>query len=616
MTSTPGGAVRILAPDTIVERRLDGVLYARSPHALGAYPAKLTERLEHWAIEAPHRTFMAERNAQNGWRELTYADALKRVRAVVQALLDRGLSNDRPVVLLSGNGIEHAVLALAAMYAGILYTPIAPAYSLVARDYTTLRAILDSLTPGLVFVAEPAPFERAIAAVLPTQTEVVTCTSRGSKSATSFADLEQTAATPDVDAAHDRVGPDTIAKILYTSGSTGSPKGVINTQRMLCANQEMLRTVLPLLSEEPPVLCDWLPWNHTFGGNHNVGIVLYNGGTLYIDAGRPTADGFSTTLANLREIATTAYFNVPRGYELVVPHLRADAGLRKHFFSRVKMLFCAAASLRQQLADDLNDLAIAPDGERIPLVTGLGATESAPFALCTGSAAFTGGRVGVPAPGVELKLAPIGAHLEARLRGPNVTPGYWRNEPLTRAAFDEEGFYRLGDALRFFDAADPASGFVFEGRIAEDFKLSTGTWVHVGALRGRILACLGELAQDVVISGHDRDFVGALIFPSVAVCRSLCGVDGRALSVRQVLDHEAVRQRFRDRLQELARDSPGSSSCIARAILLDEAPSIDGQELTEKGSVNQKAVLARRAALVDEIYNAEGTATAIELTNS
>jgi feruloyl-CoA synthase len=296
-----------------------------------------------------------------------------------------------------------------------------------------------------------------------------------------------------------------------------------------------------------------------------------------------------------------------------VPHLRADAPFRKHFFSRVKMLFCAAASLRQQLADDLKELAIGPGGERIPLVTGLGATESAPFALCTGSAAFTGGLVGVPAPGVELKLAPIGAHFEARLRGPSITPGYWRNEPLTRAAFDEEGFYRLGDALRFFDADDPASGFVFEGRIAEDFKLSTGTWVRVGALRGRILACLGELAQDVVISGHDRDFVGALIFPSVAACRSLCGVDGRALSVRQVLDHEAVRQRFRDLLQELARDRPGSSTSVARAVLLDEAPSIDGQELTEKGSVNQKAVLARRAALVDELYSAEGTATSIEV---
>ena len=609
MTTTR--AVRILAPDTIVERRPGGLLYARSPHALGAYPAKLTECLEHWAVESPHRTFMAERNAQNEWRELTYAGALERVRAVAQALLDRGLSNDRPVVLLSGNGIEHAVLALAAMYAGILYAPIAPAYSLMARDHTTLRAIVGSLTPGLIFVAEPAPFERALAAVLQTETEVVTCASRGSGPATAFGDLEQTAATAGVDEAHARVGRDTIAKILYTSGSTGSPKGVINTQRMLCANQEMLRTVMPLLSEEPPVLCDWLPWNHTFGGNHNVGIVLYNGGTLYIDAGRPTADGFSTTLANLREIATTAYFNVPRGYELLVPHLRADAAFRKHFFSRVKMLFCAAASLRQQLADDLNELAIGSDGQRIPLVTGLGATESAPFALCTGSAAFTGGRIGVPAPGVELKLAPVGAHFEGRLRGPNITPGYWRNEPLTRASFDEEGFYRLGDALGFFDAADPGKGFVFEGRISEDFKLSTGTWVRVGSLRGRVLACLGDLAQDVVISGHDREFVGALIFPSIPACRSLCGAEGRTLPVRQVLDHTIVRERFRDLLQELARDSPGSSTSVARAVLLDEAPSIDGQELTEKGSVNQKAVLARRAALVDEMYRAEGTATAI-----
>ena len=609
MTTRQGSAVRILAPDTIIERRPGGVVYARSPHPLGAYPAKLTECLEHWAFHAPDRTFVAERTGRNQWRALTYADTLNTVRAVAQALLDRGLSNDRPIVLLSGNGIEHAVLALAAMYAGVLYAPIAPAYSLAARDYTTLRLILDSLTPGLIFVAEAAPFDRAIATVMQRRAEVVTCVSGGSLPATSFAELEGTIPTADVDAAHARVGPETIAKILYTSGSTGTPKGVINTQRMLCANQEMLRTVLPLLCEEPPVLCDWLPWNHTFGGNHNVGLVLYNGGTLYIDAGKPTAEGFTTTLTNLREIATTAYFNVPRGYELLVPHLRAEPAFRRHFFSRVKMLFCAAASLRQQVADDLKELAIDASGECIPLVTGLGATESAPFALCAGSAAFTGGRIGVPVPGVELKLAPVGQHFEGRLRGPSITPGYWRNEPLTRAAFDEEGFYKLGDALRFFDAADPAGGFVFEGRISEDFKLSTGTWVRVGPLRSRILARFGDLVQDVVIAGHDRDFVGALIFPSIDACRALCGAEGAGLPVRLVLAHQAVRRRFRDLLAELARDTPGSSTSIARALLLEEVPSIDAQELTDKGTVNQKAVLARRATLVDEIYAAAGTAT-------
>jgi feruloyl-CoA synthase len=616
MTTGQGRAVRILAPDTIIERRPGGVLYARSPHPLGAYPAKLTERLEHWAAHAPDRTFIAERDGRNQWRALTYAGALTRVRAVAQALLDRGLSNDRPIVVLSGNGIEHAVLGLAAMYAGVLYAPVAPAYSLAARDYTTLRLILDSLTPGLIFVADAAPFDRAIASVTDGRVEVVSCVSAGSLPATAFAELEASVPTADVDAAHARVGPETIAKILYTSGSTGKPKGVINTQRMLCANQEMLRTVMPLLCEEPPVLCDWLPWNHTFGGNHNVGLVLYNGGTLYVDAGKPTPDGFSTTLANLREIATTAYFNVPRGYDLLVPQLRDDEGFRRHFFSRMKMLFCAAASLRQQIADDLRALAIDASGERIPLVTGLGATESAPFALCAGSAAFTGGRIGVPVPGVELKLAPAGQHFEGRLRGPNITPGYWRDEPLTRAAFDEEGFYKLGDALRFFDAADPARGFAFEGRLAEDFKLSTGTWVRVGPLRGRILASLGELVQDVVISGHDRDFVGALIFPSVNACRALCGVDGAGLAVGQVLAHQAVRQRFHDALADLARDTPGTSTSIARAILLEEPPSIDAQELTDKGTVNQKAVLARRVALVDEIYGPAGTATLIEVGES
>ncbi len=601
---------RILPADTIITHRPDGVILARSPHALGSYPAKITARLEHWASAVPGRIFLAERESNDRWRTLSYGEALGRVRSVAQALLDRQLSNDRPVVILSGNSIEHGILALGAMYAGIMYVPIAPSYSLIARDFTTLRALWRTLHPGLVFAAEAEPFERALSAVdVP---EFVTCQATQALKATPFDELQETPATADVDAAHARVSPSTIAKLLYTSGSTGRPKGVINTQQMLCANQEMLRTVLPLLSDEPPILCDWLPWNHTFGGNHNFGLVLFNGGTLYIDAGKPTPAGFETTIRNLREIATTAYFNVPRGYDLLVPHLRADPEFCRHFVSRLKMLFCAAASLRQQIAEDLTALATNASGVRIPFVTGLGATESAPFALCAGDADFTGGRIGVPVPGVELKVAPVGDQMEGRLRGPNITPGYWADEELTRAAFDDEGYYRLGDALGFFDPDDPAKGFTFRGRIAEDFKLSTGTWVRVGPLRAQLLTALGDLAHDVAIAGPDRDFVAALVFPNIEVCRALAGAAARDWPAVDVIRDPVVRARIAQILESLARQNVGLSTCVARAMLMEQPPSIDAHETTEKGSINQKAVLAHRAPLVEQIYADRPPSTVIQ----
>ena len=603
---------RILPADTVVEYRSDGSILARSPHGLGPYPRALTERLEHWARVAPRRGFLAARNEGGDWRTLTYADALRRVRSVAQALIDRRLSNERPVVILSGNSIEHGILALGAMYAGIMYVPVAPSYSLIARDFTTLRAMWDTLHPGLVFAAEGQPFERALRCVdVP---ELVTCAPAESLTSTSFDELEATSETPAVDDAHARIVPSTIAKLLYTSGSTGRPKGVINTQQMLCSNQEMVRTVLPLLSDEPPILCDWLPWNHTFGGNHNFGIVLYNGGTLYIDAGKPTPAAFETTVRNLREIATTAYFNVPRGYDLLVPRLRADPEFCRHFVSCLKMLFCAAASLRQQIADDLTALATTASGTRIPFVTGLGATESAPFALCAGDADFTGGRIGVPAPGVELKLAPVGQQMEGRLRGPNITPGYWADAELTRASFDDEGYYKLGDALGVFDPADPMQGFTFQGRIAEDFKLSTGTWVRVGALRARLLSALGELVHDAAIAGPDRDFVTALIFPNTDACRAACGAGARDLPISELLRSPALTSRIQCALADVARNSTGLSTTVARAMLMAQPPSIDAHETTEKGSINQRGVLANRAAFVELLYAEQASADVIEVT--
>jgi len=550
--------VHITPIDTTVRHGRDGVTYLKSPQALGAYPVRLTDRLEYWADREPSRAFLAQRDASGSWRTITYADTLDQVRRLSQALIERRLSPDRPILILSGNGIDHALLALAAMYVGVPYAPIAPAYSLQARDYGTLKQIIERLSPGLVFAAEGAPFERALSDVLPSGVELVVSSSAPvTRPATRFDALLASPARVDVDEARARVNPDTIAKILFTSGSTGRPKGVINTQRMLCANQEMIRSVMAFLGDEPPVLCCWLPWNHTAGGNHNFGLVLYNGGTFYIDEGKPTPALFEVTLRNLREISATAHFTVPRTYEMLLPYLRTDAVLRDTFFKRLKLYFYAAAGLGQRFWDQLRDLAIDACGEELLIVTGFGATETAPFALTTGGVGAVAGMIGLPAPGMELKLVPVGAKKEARVRGPNITPGYWGDEALTRAAFDEEGFYRLGDAMDFVDPADPLKGLVFDGRLAEDFKLSTGTWVSVGPLRSKILMQAGGYAQDVVIAGQDCDFASALIFPNMALCRELSGLTSVDVPARDVLTHPAVVGRFQDAFEAMKTGHSG-----------------------------------------------------------
>jgi feruloyl-CoA synthase len=568
------------AADVDMERRADGAILLRSPHPLSAYAEKLTERLVHWAREAPTRPFIAQRDATGGWRKLSYADAYRRVRAIGQALLDRGLSQDRPLAILSDNDIEHALLALASMHVGIAYVPVSSAYSLVSTDHAKLKYVIGLLTPGLVYAADGARFGKAIAAALPAGTEVLL--------GEEIAALESTTPTTDVDAAHAAIGPDTIAKFLLTSGSTGQPKAVINTQRMLCSNQQMLTHSLPSLRKEPPVLVDWLPWSHTAGGNHNLGIVLNHGGTLYIDEGRPVPGLIEKTVRNLREVGPTIYFNVPRGYEALLPFLRTDAQLRKTFFSRLHLLQYAAAVLPQPIWQAYEELAVATCGERILWTTGYGATETAPLAMFTCRGAARAGSVGLPVDGIEMKLVPVGDKLEARFRGPNITPGYWRQPELSSAAFDEEGYYRSGDALRFVEAGDPRHGFEFDGRTTEDFKLGTGTWVSVGPLRAKINAACSPLVLDVVITGHNRSRLGALVFPNVLICRDLGAAELRA--------------RLQPVFERLARESTGSSTKIERATLLETPASIDAGEVTDKGSINQSAVLKNRAALVERLY--------------
>jgi feruloyl-CoA synthase len=598
----------------------DGTIYMRSTRPLEPYPERLTDRLEHWAAQAPDRVFLAQRptpapgqapDAVTGWRTVTYNEALAQVRRLAQGLLDRKLSRDRTVVILSGNSIEHALLALAAMYVGVPYAPIAPAYSLQATEFGTLRQVFDRMKPGLVFASEGALFERALQDALPAGVELaVSISAPASLPSTSFADL-QAEPTAAVDAARSLVNGDTVAKVLFTSGSTGKPKGVMNTQRMLCSNQVMIATHFRFLLDEPPVLCCWLPWNHTAGGNHNFGIALYNGGSLYIDEGKPTPQHFAATLRNLREIAATAHFTVPRTYEMLLPQLRRDPVLRETFYRNLKIYFYAAAGLGQRFWDELRDLSFDVCGEELAFVTGWGATETAPFAICTGPIGAKAGWLGLPVPGLEVKLTPVGTKREARVKGPNVTPGYWGDEALTRAAFDEEGYYKTGDAMEFVDPDDPGKGLVFDGRLAEDFKLSTGTWVSVGPLRARIIAQGGGLVQDVVIAGHDRNFASALVFPNIGRCRDAAGLDPETKPA-DVVAHPAIRQRFQDIFDTLASESTGSSTFVSRAVVLDTPPSLDAKEITDKGSINQKAVLAHRAATVEDIYADSPSSTVLQ----
>lgn len=584
------------------ERRPDGTLLLRARGDLPAYPRTIIDRLRHWAAAAPDRVFLADRGHDGAWRTVTYRETLDRVRALAQALLAHDLSVERPVAILSGNSLEHGLVALAAMTIGVPIAPVSPAYSQVSKDHAKLKYIFDLVTPGMVFVAEGAPFASALRAVMkPGMTLVSVRDFADGFETTAFADLQSTLPTDAVEAADARVGPDTIAKFLFTSGSTGMPKAVINTQRMLCCNQVMILGALAFLGDEPPVLLDWLPWNHTAGGNHNFGIALFNGGSFYIDDGAPTPAGILKTVRNLEEIAPTWYSNVPKGYEMLVTHLASNRRLRENFYSKVKLLQYAGAGLSQHVWDALENLAVDTVGEKIMIITGYGSTETAPFALTTTWPVDRPGAVGLPARGLELKLIPADEKLELRLRGPSITPGYWRQPDKTADSFDEEGFYRIGDALKFVDPDDPGKGLLFDGRVAEDFKLSTGTWVNMAAVRGAIVKAFSPYVRDAVLTGLNLDHIGALLFPDVEACRGI-DADLRQAGDAEIAAHAAVRAVFQERLDALAARSTGSSTLVARAIILGEPPSIDAHEVTDKGSINQRAVMAARVALVEDLY--------------
>jgi feruloyl-CoA synthase len=609
----PLRAISFGDPAVTIDRRADGTLYLRPKTALGDYPARITDRLHHWASAEPNRIFMAERDAQGGWRQITYAQLLAATRRIASGLIARGLSAERPIVILSGNSVDHALVAFGALYAGIPFCPVSPAYSLVSKDFGKLGFVMKLLTPGLVFAEDAGLFADAIRANIPGEIEVAA--SRGDVRGRDLTRLDELLAAPEhpgLDATHDAIGPDTIAKFLLTSGSTGNPKAVINTQRMLCANQVMLRETMAFLKDEPPVIVDWLPWNHTFGGNHNFGLTLYNGGSMYLDSGKPMPGGIEQTVRNLREISPTVYFNVPKGYEALLPYLRDDKALRAKFFHRLHAMFFSGAALSPFIWNSLDELSVQETGFRVPMLTGLGATESGPYFMSVRPATSRSGHVGLPVTGNEAKLVPDNGKLEVRARGPNVTPGYWRQPELTAHAFDDEGFYRFGDALKPADPDDLNAGFDFDGRIAEDFKLASGTWVSVGPLRARFVAACAPLVRDVVIAGINRDELSALVVLDLDGCR-LINPMLPPDDLKATASDPLILGAFRERFVKFLAMSTGSSTRITRAILLDTPMSIDRGEVTDKGSINQRAVLEHRSRLIDELYSSTPPANVITL---
>lgn len=580
--------------------REDGSILLKLNQPLEEYPEKITDKLVYWAEKTPNKTFIARRKslAENDWELFTYAETLNKIKSIGQYLLNLNFTKDETIVILSENSIEHALLALAALHVGITYTPISPPYSLISNDFGKLKHCIELMTPKLVFAQNAKSYANAIDLTKQLLPDIQIVTAEQSTEI-DFSELVNTPFTESVDYAFSRVHADTVAKVLFTSGSTGLPKGVINTHKMWCANLQQITQVFPFMKEEPSVFIDWLPWNHTFGGNHNFGLTLYNGGTLYLDEGKPTAKGLETTIQNLREISPTAYFNVPKGFEMLIPHFEKEPELREKFFRNLNILFYAGASLAQPVWNRLEELAIETIGKKIPIITGLGCTEAGPSAMFASWGGSFSGLLGVPVAGMEVKLVPDGDKMEARYKAPNVTPGYWRNDEETTKSFDEEGFYKTGDSVKFVDENEPSKGLLFDGRIAEDFKLSTGTWINVGVLKAKIISVGSPIVQDVVIAGLDKEYIGAILFLNADSCRNLIGEN---LENKEAFLHEKVFDFLGKMLENFNAHSTGSSTRIEKIIIALDPPSIDLGEITDKGSLNQRAVLKHRAALVEELF--------------
>ncbi|MAB13447.1 AMP-binding protein [Parvibaculum sp.] len=602
MSQPPFRDPRYVEPRIDVEHRDDGSIILRNPHPLRDPAPNLISPIRQWAQDAPERVWLGKRKPSTEgfgeWDLLTYADAEKKVFAIGQALIDRGFDQSTPVMILSGNSIEHALMSYGAILAGAPATPVSPSYSTISTDFEKLKYVFDLVEPKMIFMQESAPFERALAALPLDGVELVTV---DGSMGTPFAELLATRPGAEAEARFETQHDDEVAKYLFTSGSTGMPKAVITTQRMMRVNAVMPRSVQrEHEDDEPGVLLNWLPWNHCFGGNAILNNTLTSGGTLYIDGGRPVPGQFEETVANLREVAPTAYSNVPAAYPLLVDALESDDALAKNFFSRLRSLAYGGAALSQDIYNRMQDVALRTTGERIVFSSGYGATETAPTIMNVHWPTERMGLLGLPLPGIELKLAPTGQKMEVRVRGDCITPGYHKNPEKTAEAYDEEGFYRLGDGARFVNPDNPMEGLVFDGRVAEDFKLSTGTWVSAGKLRVQAVGASNGILQDALIAGLDRDYIGILGFPNIPACRNVAG--DPEMAVEDLVRHPAVLEQLAEGLREHNAGHPGSSTRVSRALLMVEPPSIDAGELTDKGYINQATALSRRADLVEKLY--------------
>ncbi len=582
----------------IREDRRDGTLLLRSGHDLGPVANTTVEWLNHWADAAPDRVFIAERYGA-GWREESYAATLQKVRAIASALLGRGLNADTPILIMSGNGVDHGLLSLAAQYVGVPTVPVAEQYALIHGAHGRLVHAIEMVRPAMAYVADARKYAEALRLDALNGVEIV-ASDPGDAPVTPLETLLGGDASVDLETAHARIGPDTVAKILMTSGSTSAPKGVLTTQRMMCVNQTQIADALPFLRQRPPRIVDWLPWNHVFGGSHNFNMMLAHGGSLYTDDGKPAKGLFARTVENLSMITGTAAFNVPVGFSMLLGALRGDATLRRRFFEDLDLIFYAGASLSQEVWQGFEAMSAEIKGA-VPLMTSSwGLTETAPACIMQHEPCEMAGRIGVPLPGVTVKLIPDDEmRCEVRVKGPNITPGYFRDREKTAANFDDEGFFITGDTVKFMDPDRVDTGLKFDGRISEDFKLSTGTWVRAAQLRLDMLSCLAPLAADLVIAGADRDEIGVMIFPDMAeLAAEGFGSDAQdgALSDARLLSE------IHRRLAWRAREITGSSTRVGRAIVLVEPPSIAEGEMTAKGNLNVRKVLTRRATLLERLY--------------
>jgi feruloyl-CoA synthase len=607
VSSVPFKPLAMKGPDITVDRLADGSIVITSNHAPGEGPRSIAHLLAQKAAEHPDRPYIKQREPGHGpWRTITYGEALRAVEGVAQflleggGLLDRGLTAADSVMILSGNSIEHALMTLGAYAAGVPAAPISPAYSLISTDHAKLKHCFDKVAPRVVFAQSGALFAKALETLKAIDPTIAVITMDGTEGTIAFAEVAGTTPTSAVAAQRETLGPATVAKYLFTSGSTGLPKAVPQTHGMMAgviAGQEGIRLDTPDEGEVPQSL-EWMPWSHISAGNINFNAVLWAGGTLHLDEGKPLPGMFETTIKNLYEVSPIVFGSAPIAFSMLAEAMENDPVLRAAFFKNLRYMGYGGATLSNDIYDRIQALAVAETGQRIPLTTMYGATETQGITV-THWITERVGLVGLPLPGIALKLVPNGAKYEVRVKGPTVAAGYHKDPEKTAAAFDEEGFYKLGDAARFVDPDDPAKGLVFDGRVTEDFKLDSGTWVSVGVLRPDLVAACSPYIHDAVITGQDRPFIGAMLWPSPAGLAALVADPGPGTPLEKLV---AI---LSERLSAFNAAAGGSSRRVGRFTILTEPPSIDAGEITDKGYVNQRCALDRRAGRVDALYAKE-----------